>query len=209
MQDFDFSEIKFFDDLFMAPHSRHTAMDDEEIKNERISNTDAFDVFVRFVVNCCELSLKFIKENQELSLDFANKLQPFISTFIFNQNAKLPARNDSFYLETEKNLNDVLCCRIAKKTNQNGTFKFHGYTFTIEDLHPCHKYVDICITESEIYGELMQVEMRGKETIRKPIQRVELRLLDFLTDGRGESAPIVLKNIIYDFLIYKKFFCCL
>lgn len=38
----------------------------DNINNEKIKNKDALDVFIRFITNCCELTLKFIKEGNEL-----------------------------------------------------------------------------------------------------------------------------------------------
>lgn len=109
-----------------------------------------------------------------------------------------PADNYNFFIQNTHNLKDVLVCRIPKKSSASATFKFHGYQFTLNSPAPCNRHFDLCITETKIYAQLVDI-VNGKRVLLN--QYYPVTLCDPITYGRGESMPDVVRKIIYDFLL--------
>ena len=94
---------------------------------------------------------------------------------------------DTFWLDCKQNLDDVLQCRISRKTDKSGLFSFHSYKFALQAPYPAYRKFEICISERGIFGKL-----EGKY--------YPVKLMENILDGLGETMPQVLQNIVYRYL---------
>lgn len=128
------------------------------------------------------------KRNKIKTIEQANEyLKKYVKEY--NKRYSKPAHKaDSFYVPTDLDINEILMARFPKKTDRNGCFKFHSYTFAVQDSPrkicvPC----ELCITDDDI-----KVYIHGKYW--------PVKILDPITDGAGESMPEVVKNICYKYM---------
>lgn len=142
---------------------------------------------------------------RKYKIDTIEKANDFLQTVyidLYNRmHGKKPASEQTFFLKNDYNLKDILTCRIAKHSNSSATFKFHGYSFSLECLAPCNRDFDLCITESKVYAQLVDVRNVNGKTVRiRTDQYAAVRLNDVLTSGVSEMMPETTKKIIYDFM---------
>lgn len=101
-----------------------------------------------------------------------------------------PAKDEHFFLETDKNLDDILCAQISRKTDKDGCISFHGYKFHVEDCwrvayRPCL----VCISERGIFAKF------ENDPCYYP-----LRCLDEFQRDLADKMPQVVENIIYRYM---------
>lgn len=123
-----------------------------------------------------------------------NEANLFMEKFfidIYNKKfAVEPADDDEFFMRfSDCNIDDILCARFPCKTDSNGQFKFRGLTFAVKNAkYSAKRRIELCVKQTGISafldGKYYEVEFR-----------------DYLTDGLQESAPAVLRNIIYEALL--------
>ena len=99
-----------------------------------------------------------------------------------------PAIDDPFWIDAPENLDNILQCKIPRYTDSVGVIKFHSYKFAVDAPFVCHKNVLLCISERGLFAEL-----DGK---MYPVHCLD----EYLYDGRGETVPQVVKDIIYRYM---------
>lgn len=109
----------------------------------------------------------------------------------FNSHFAKPAKKpESFFIPNTHNLDDILQCRIPRRTDINGCFSFHAYKWAVLDCpRIVHKDITVCISERGIFAK-----------VENKYYNVQL-LDDMLQEVTGEHFPQVLKNIIYRYLM--------
>lgn len=104
--------------------------------------------------------------------------------------ARPPQSLTKFYARNnDDDLSDILCARFPCISDINGQFKFMRATFGIIGAkYTARKNFELCISENGLKaylnGKYYDVEFRSE-----------------LVDARGETMPIVVKNIIYENLM--------
>lgn len=115
----------------------------------------------------------------------ANKALPLFIAEFNSKYAREPVSSDSFFLEPPENLDDILCAQFPRLTNKCGVFSFHSYKFEVLAPLRCHKKFTLCITAD------------GLSALMPDGKYYEVRLLEDILDGRDETMPEVLRQIIW------------
>lgn len=115
----------------------------------------------------------------------ANKALPLYIKEFNSKYAVEPARPLSFFLPAPGNLDDILCAQFPRKTDRCGGFSFHSYKFEVLAPVRALKNFTLCITD------------KGLSALMPDGKYYEVRLLDDLLDGRDETMPEVLRQIIW------------
>lgn len=114
----------------------------------------------------------------------------FLQEFIDIYNAEFaikPAQSTSFYRRAPENIDDILCVKIARKTDLSGVFTLHGYRFQMLARYSARKNITVYISEKD------GIRAFNGETFYK------VRLLDTVQNCVGDTMPKVLENIIYKY----------
>lgn len=128
-------------------------------------------------------------KNNIRTVEEANKFLPKVIE-AFNKEFSIEADNPILFwreLLPSQNLEDILCAKIERKTNINGTFKFHSYTGSVIANDISNKEILLCISERGIMAKYKDKYY--------PVQ-----LLDKLQYCVGDSMPEVLQNIVYRYM---------
>lgn len=132
----------------------------------------------------------WLKLHGAYNIDMANKiLDEYIQEFN-NSYSVEPAKDDTFWRETPSNLEDILQCRISRKTDKCGGFSFHSYKFAIDTRKKnlCYRKFELCISERGIWADI--------DGEYFPIKCID----DYIMSGFGETMTQVLENLIYRYL---------
>lgn len=128
-------------------------------------------------------------KNKIKTVEAANRFLPKVIED-FNKEFSIEADNPiSFYrsLDHDKNLDDILCAKIDRKTNINGTFMFHSYRWCVMADGVSNKDITLCISERGITAKY--------KNEYHPVQ-----LLDDIQNCVDDSMPEVLQNIVYRYM---------
>ncbi len=129
--------------------------------------------------------------NNIKTVEQANKYLEKIYIDKFNANFSVePARGDTFFLENDKNLDDILCAKIPRKTDKDGCISFHGYKFHIENCPlVSYRHCLLCISERGLFVRF------ENDTNYYPVQ-----ILDVFQRELSDTMPQVVENIIYRYM---------
>lgn len=121
------------------------------------------------------------------TIEKANEfLQRFI--FQFNNRFSVPAQNTKKaykqLIKTRLDLDYLLQIKTQKRTDKNGCFVFHGFTFKLCAPRAC--YVDFTLCMSEKFG--VRAFINGSY--------YHVQLVDDLTDCIGDAMPQVEKDLV-------------
>lgn len=114
----------------------------------------------------------------------------FLQEFIDIYNAEFaikPAKPASFYRPAPKNIDDILCVKIPRKTDLSGVFTLHGYRFQMLAKYAAKKEIVIYISEKDGIRALYDGKFH------------QVQLLDTIQNCIGDTMPKVLENIIYKY----------
>ena len=114
----------------------------------------------------------------------------FLQEFIDIYNAEFaikPAKPASFYRTAPKNIDDILCVKIPRKTDISGVFTLHGYRFQMLARYAAKKEITIYISEKDGIRALYEGTF------------YQVQLLDTIQNCIGDTMPKVLENIIYKY----------
>lgn len=72
----------------------------------------------------------------------------------FNKSyGKAPAVDDSFYIDAPENLDEILQCRISRRTNSVGIISFYGTKFEVMGCKDrAYKDIEVCISERGVFA---------------------------------------------------------
>ena len=113
-------------------------------------------------------------------------LQSFVD--IYNREfAREPAKEASFYRPAPKNIDDILCVKIPRKTDISGVFTLHGYRFQMLARYAAKKEITIYISEKDGIRALYEGTF------------YQVQLLDTIQNCIGDTMPKVLENVIYKY----------
>ena len=113
-------------------------------------------------------------------------MQSFID--IYNKEfAREPAKESSFYRTAPKNIHDILCVKIPRKTDVSGVFTLHGYRFRFMAKYAARKNITIYISEKDGIRALYDGAFYPVEFI------------DTIQNCVDDTMPKVLENIIYKY----------
>ena len=114
----------------------------------------------------------------------------FLQEFIDIYNAEFaikPAKPASFYRLAPKNIDDILCVKIPRKTDVSGVFTLHGYRFRFSAKYAARKNITIYISEKDGIRALYNGAFYPVE------------FLDAIQNCVDDTMPKVLENIIYKY----------
>ena len=113
-------------------------------------------------------------------------LQSFVD--IYNREfAREPAKETSFYRQAPKNIDDILCVKIPRKTDVSGVFTLHGYRFRFSARYAARKNITIYISEKDGIRALC-------DGVFYPVE-----FMDTIQNCVDDTMPKVLENIIYKY----------
>ena len=125
------------------------------------------------------------------TIEEANEfLKSYINTY--NTRFAVPAQDAELHwkeVTEDVDFDFLFSVRIAKKTNNDGTFKYHGYKFRLIARHSARVCFTLCLSES--YG--LKGFMNGKY--------YNIKLCEPLCDVVGDPMPAVEKDLIYRYLL--------
>lgn len=125
------------------------------------------------------------------TIEAANEyLLSYIDTF--NAQFAVPAQDDALHWKEpskDVNFDFLFAVRIERKTNTDGTFKYHGYKFRLVARHSARVDFIFCLSES--YG--LKGFMNGKY--------YDVELCEPICDIVGDPMPAVEKDLIYRYLL--------
>ena len=111
----------------------------------------------------------------------------------FNKSyGKEPAVDDSFYQQPPANLDDILQCRISRKTNSVGVFSFYGYKFDIPGCkYSALRFIEICISERGVFALI--------DGLYYNIRCLDSDYIESVVND-GNEMPGVLLDIVHTYL---------
>ena len=105
------------------------------------------------------------------------------------QFGKTPYSPDSFFLPCTQKLDDILCCRIARKTDGAGCIHFHSYLFQVQGCWRVRsRPVTLCISERGMFAQFQN------DSNYYPLKCLNADLVEDV------SVPQVVENIIYRYM---------
>ena len=132
---------------------------------------------------------------RNLGINTIEKANEFLENYIvkFNAQFSVPAQDSALHWkEISADFDFLFAVRIEKKTNSDGTFKYHGYKFRLLSRHSARVSFIFCLSES--YG--LKGFINGKY--------YDVELCEPICDVVGDPMPAVEKDLIYRYLLADK-----